>query len=146
MINESKINALKQPADKKPKGTKETLLDMTPKELRTLRSMIDELLPEQTVRDLNLEDELLQQYNKTKQLMDDCIGDPEVAPNQKAQVANSVVSTLGALVKLQEDLRIAQTMKLMDATFIEVIKTAPQEIKDAFFEEYESKARKVGLM
>ena len=146
MIDESKMSTLQQPAAKEPKRVNDTLLDMTPKELRKLRTMIDELLPEQTVKDLNLEDELLQQYNKTKQLMDDCIEDSEVPPNQKAQVANSVVSTLGALVKLQEDLKIAQTMKLMEATFIEVIKTLPQEVKDAFFEEYEDKARKAGLM
>ena len=146
MIDESKMSALQQPAAKESNEIKDTLLDMTPKELRKLRTMIDELLPEQTVKGLNLEDELLQQYNKTKQLMDDCIEDSEVPPNQKAQVANSVVSTLGALVKLQEDLRIAQTMKLMEATFIEVIKTLPQEVKDAFFEEYEDKARKAGLM
>ena len=146
MINEAKMSALQQPAAKESNEIKDTLLDMTPKELRKLRTMIDELLPEQTVKGLNLEDELLQQYNKTKQLMDDCIEDSEVPPNQKAQVANSVVSTLGALVKLQEDLKIAQTMKLMEATFIEVVKTLPQEVKDSFFEEYEDKARKAGLM
>jgi len=108
--------------------------------------MVDSLLPSQRVKDLDLEDELMQQYEKTKSLMDDCIDDCETSPNQKAQVANSVVNTLGQLVKLQEDLRIQQTLKIMEQALIDTIKGLPKELKDEFFEEYERRAKKAGLM
>lgn len=145
MIDESKM-AKMTAAPSEVKDLKSALKEMPVKELRKVQAMIESLLPGQKVKSLDLEDELMQQYDKTKDLMDSCIGDPDVAANQKAQVANSVVSTLGHLVKLQEDLRLQQTLKLMEATLIDVIKTLPQEAKDEFFAEYEERAKKAGLM
>ena len=55
------------------------------------------------------------------------------------------MSTLGHLVKLQEDLRLQQTLKLMETTLIDVIKTLPVEVKEEFFSEYETRAKKAGL-
>lgn len=52
---------------------------------------------------------------------------------------------LGHLVKLQEDLRLQQTLKLMETTLIDVIKTLPAEVKEEFFSEYETRAKKAGL-
>jgi hypothetical protein len=114
--------------------------------LRKIQETLQELLPEQSVKELNLEDELLQQYTKTKRLMDDVLDDKEVTPTQKAQVANSVVGTLGHLVKLQEDLKLQEAMKLMESVLIDAIKTLPKETKDEFFSEYEAQAKKAGLL
>ena len=145
MIDESKMRALNKPAEL-PQDLEGVLSNLPKKDLRRLKNMVDSLLPSQKVKDLDLEDELMQQYEKTKTLMDDCIDDCETAPNQKAQVANSVVSTLGQLVKLQEDLRLQQTMKIMEQALIDTIKGLPKELKDEFFEEYESRAKKAGLI
>jgi len=148
MIDESKMAKISAPA-LDSRDLKASLKALPARELRKLLTMVEELLPDtsvQKVKDLDLEDELMQQYTKTKDLMDECIGDTEVAPNQKAQVANSVVSTLGHLVKIQEDLRLQQTLKLMEATLIDVIKTLPKETKDEFFAEYETRAKKAGLL
>jgi len=147
MIDESKMAKISAPAVDS-RDLKAHLKAMPTKELRKLLTLVEELLPDtsvQKVKDLDLEDELMQQYTKTKELMDECIGDPDIAPNQKAQVANSVVSTLGHLVKLQEDLRLQQTLKLMETTLIDVIKTLPVEVKEEFFSEYETRAKKAGL-
>jgi hypothetical protein len=155
VIDEAKLAALKNqqartyvpaPAHMPSVTLREQLRSMSEKDLRTLQDLLKELLPEQSVKELNLEDELLQQYTKTKRLMDDVLEDLDVAPNQKAQVANSVVGTLGQLVKLQEDLKLQEAMKLMESTLIDVIKTLPQDVKDEFFEVYEEQARKVGLV
>ncbi len=145
MIDESKMAKITG-APEASKDLKSALKEMPAKELRKLMAMIESLLPGQKVKSLDLEDELMQQYDKTKELMDSCINDQDIAPNQKSQVANSVVSTLGHLVKLQEDLRLQQTLKLMESTLIDVIKTLPQEAKDEFFVEYEERAKKAGLM
>ena len=145
MIDESKMRALNKPTEL-PQDLEGVLSNLPKKDLRRLKSMVDSLLPSQRVKDLDLEDELMQQYEKTKSLMDDCIDDCETSPNQKAQVANSVVNTLGQLVKLQEDLRMQQTLKIMEQALIDTIKGLPKELKDEFFEEYERRAKKAGLI
>jgi len=145
MIDESKMRALNKPTEL-PQDLEGVLSNLPKKDLRRLKNMVDSLLPSQRVKDLDLEDELMQQYEKTKSLMDDCIDDDETSPNQKAQVANSVVNTLGQLVKLQEDLRMQQTLKIMEQALIDTIKGLPKELKDEFFEEYERRAKKAGLM
>ena len=114
-----------------------------------LREILDEILdrlPSDAIADLNLEEELVSQYRKTKGLMDEVLSDMDTPANQKAQVCNAVVSTLGQLVKLQEDLRKEQTLKVMESCLVEAIKTLPEPVKNEFFAEYERMATKAGLM
>lgn len=119
---------------------------MAPADLRKLRREIDGLLPVDTMATLNLEAELVEQYNKTKGLMNEVLDDEETPANQKAQVANSVVGALGQLVKLQEDLKRQETLKIMEACLIDVVKTLPDERKVEFYADYERLATKAGLM
>lgn len=116
---------------------------------RELRKLLDDVLkrlPKDALADLNLEEELVSQYRKTKDLMDEVLGDMDTPANQKAQVCNAVVGTLGQLVKLQQDLRKEQTLKVMESCLVEVIKTLPEKVKGEFFAEYERMATKAGLM
>lgn len=99
-----------------------------------------------SVSELSLEAELVVQYSKTRQLMDDTLNDSETPANQKAQVANSVVSALAQLIKLQEDLKKQETLKIMEGVLIEVLQTLPTEVRDKFFAEYERRAAQAGLM
>lgn len=122
------------------------LARMTETELRGLMEEILVLLPKDELASLNLEEELVSQYRKTKDLMDEVLADMDTPANQKAQVCNAVVSTLGQLVKLQEDLRKEQTLKVMEACLVEAIKTLPEQVKNEFFSEYERMATKAGLM
>ena len=126
---------------------KDPLSSLTPSELRRLRSEIDRLLPDsgEGVNSLNLDNELVEQYRKTKDLMDEVLSDEDTPANQKAQVCNSVVATLAQLAKLQEDLKREQSMKIMEAVLIDAIKTLPEAVKSEFFTEYERMAEKAGL-
>ena len=127
-------------------SARDPLAEMSAADLRKLRGEIDRLLPSEDVSSMNLEDELVQQYLKTKDLMDETLLDEDCPANQKAQVCNSVVTILGQLVKLQEDLKREQIVKLMEATLVEAIKTLPEEVKQEFFAEYERMAVRAGLM
>ncbi len=60
-------------------------------------------------------------------------------------MGNSVVGTLGQLVKLQEDLRRQETFKIMEGVLIEAIKRLPAAVKDEFFTEYARLAKRAGL-
>lgn len=115
-------------------------------ELRRVKFFIDQRLPNSEIGSLNLEEELVQQYLLVKDLQDSVISDISIPANQKATVANSVASTLSQLIKLQEDLRREENLKLMEAVLIEVVKTFKDSDKEEFFSEYNRLAKKAGLM
>lgn len=143
MIDQEKLAALK--TGLVGGGLRDPLETMSHAELRRIRAEIDVLLPEAGVAGLVLEHELVEQYHKTKDLMDETLMDGDCPANQKAQVANSVVSTLGQLVKLQEDLKREETLKLMESVLVDVLKTLPESSRVEFFTEYERLAKKAGL-
>ena len=145
MIDAERLAELKT-AIRGGESPKDPLDGMSPTELRRLRSEIDRLLPESSVKSMDLGDELVQQYHKTKNLMDETMANEECAPNQKSQVCNAVVTILGQLVKLQEDLKLQKTLSIMESVLIDAIKTLPQGSKDEFFAEYERLAKKAGLV
>lgn len=115
-------------------------------ELRRVKFFIDQRLPQDGVESMNLEVELVSQYHTVKDLQDETLADEGIPANQKAQVANSVASTLAQLIKLQEDLKHQETLKIMESVIIEVMKMQPESIKAEFFEQYEAQARKAGLI
>jgi hypothetical protein len=148
MINESLKATIKaKTASIGPDAQGPTLSGLNKRELLQLRSEIDALLPKSKgVKELDLSAELLTQYETTRTLMAETMLDTECSPSQKASVCNAVVTILSQLVKLQENLKLQQTFKLMERVFIEAIKTAPENVKAEFFEEYERLAIKEGLM
>ena len=127
---------------------KDPLSSLTPSELRRLRSEVDKLLPDsgEGLNDLNLENELVQQYRAVKDLQDSVIGDDTVPPNQRAQCANAVASTLQQLVKMQVDLKRGEQMKRMESAFLEAIDGLDEATKCKFFVEYERLATENGAM
>lgn len=145
MFDPEKVAELKT-AIRAGESPMDPLAGLSQKELRRLKADIEKLLPKEAVEDLDLEKELVSQYTKTRDLMDEVLTDESVPTNQKAQVANSVVSTLGQLVKLQEDLRREQTLKVMEGCLVEVVKTLPEAKQTEFYAEYERIAEKAGLV
>ena len=118
---------------------------MSVDELRELRDEIDRRLPEDSLDSLNLEKELVGQYRLVQRLQADVITNDDFAPNQRSQVAGQVASTLQQLVKLQEDLKREQTLKLMESVLVDMIKSMPEDFKTNFFAEYKQRASKAGL-
>jgi uncharacterized protein (UPF0147 family) len=138
--------------EKKAKLAEERTLEreihtMPKRELQALYKEIGDVLGVEpsTVDDLNLEFELVEQYGKTKDLMDEVLTDVTVPANQRAQVANAVVTALSHLVKLQEDLRREETLKIMESCLVESLKVLPEATKAQFFDEYARLATKAGL-
>lgn len=119
---------------------------MTHDQLRALRDEIDRRLPEDSLNSLNLEKELVGQYRLVQRLQADVITNDDFAPNQRSQVAGQVASTLQQLVKLQEDLKREQTLKLMESVLVDMIKSMPDDFKTNFFAEYKQRASKAGLL
>ena len=146
MIDQAKLAQLKTAshATKSPKGGGFDLEDMTRPQLEFLHSEIGKLLPRRTLSAINLEDELLSQFSKIKQLQDDTMSDDEIPPNQRAQVAGQVAATLQQLIKMQVDLQRDEQMKKMEAALLEALNYLTDEARDVFFAEYSQLAEKTG--
>lgn len=106
-------------------------------ELADLRGKIDARLGGHSLKDLDMEKELLQQYNLTKRFLSDVIGDESIPANQKAQVINSCTSILKELTATQTDLYNAERLKKMESALIQCLKELPKEAQQVFMQQYE---------
>ena len=141
-----RIQAEKAAAMSTPVMAASVNLDAMPElEMRKLAARLASKLPEKSIKSLNLEEELMTQYQRVLDLQSEVIHDSEIPANQRAQVAGQVASTLQQLIKLQEDLDLQTTLRNMEAALIESLKTLPEEAQKTYFAEYEMLARSKGL-
>ena len=91
---------------------------------------------ELTADTINLESELLAQYNKAKKLLHDAEYDEEVPLNQKAQVVNSATAILGALIKNQAELYNLERIKKIESVLLRTLQAFP-EMQEVFLRDYE---------
>lgn len=139
MISEEKMAALRTatapPASRKPTTT---LAGLSEDELLLMRAEIDNLLPPQSMANMNMEQELVLQFKAVKRLQLDVIDDKDTPANQRAQVANAVAATLGQLVKMQADFYTSERFKAIEALMIRAMKTMPRPQAEKFISEYEA--------
>lgn len=109
---------------------------MQVEDLLALRSEIDARLPATSLRDIDLAEELVLQFQKVKALQSKVL-DSGTSAQQKAAVANSCASALGQLVKMQTELYTAERMKAIEQIVIHVMRDQPEHIQVAFFDKYE---------
>lgn len=128
------------PTEAAPAGTAvpDELGKLDLNELLALRERIDEHLPPRALSEVDLQEELLLQYARTKALYDDVVGTSNVPANQRAQVANSCSSILEQLIKMQGRLYNAERVKAMESVLIKTLKEFPTELQETFFTRYEA--------
>lgn len=90
-----------------------------------------------TLAQLNLDSELLDNYQEAKDFRDFILSNDSIPPNQVAQVMNTLTSILKEIVKMQEDLHNIERIKRMEYAIIHALKDMPDEVKQAFMDEYE---------
>jgi hypothetical protein len=88
-----------------------------------------------TDRTLNLENELLAQYNTAKKLIHDAEYAEDVPLNQKAQAVNSATAVLGALIKSQSELYNLERVKKIEAVLLRTLQSFP-DMQEAFMRDY----------
>lgn len=111
---------------------------MTEAELVMLRDEIDQRLPH-TLKELNLENELVAQYLRVKGIQDVAINDQRAPHNQRSQVAAQVASTLQQLVKMQSEWYTTERLKEIEGRLIDTLNLLPREQVEDFFRWYEAK-------
>ncbi len=89
-----------------------------------------------TLRELNLEDELLAQYHRATLLLSDAEHDETVTLAQKAQTLNGITAILAQITKSQAELYSVERVKTMEAVLIKTLKAYPH-LSQAFLVSYE---------
>lgn len=84
---------------------------------------------------LNLEVELLEQYNRARKLLHDANYDEEIPLSQKAAALNSATSIIGALIKSQAELYSLERIKKIENVLIQTLKRFP-EMQEEFMNVY----------
>lgn len=111
-------------------------------ELLTIRAMIDDRLPVTKLKHINLQEESVIQYMQSRKLLNDVMSDPEIPPNQKAQVNNSVQSNLTALDRMQKSTYTQERNKQLEYIVVNLVNELPDiEAKKKFLDEL---ARRLG--
>lgn len=110
---------------------------LTVEELLGLRQRIDERLPPMKLEAMDLEKELIIQYQIVKTLQSDTLEKSYVEPNKKASVVNACASALAQVVKLQTDVYTAERFKAVESLMIRALKTLSPEAAAVFLVEYE---------
>lgn len=113
--------------------------------LLELRALIDSRLPALDLASMDLEEELLLQFARTKELYNDIVSGNDTPANQKAQVANSITAILRELTEMQVKLYGAERTKALESAVIRTMKAMPEDVQKKFFEVYERALEALGV-
>lgn len=112
------------------------LASMPQVEILRLRDECNALLPPTSIKDLDMAKELAEQFHRVKILQQEAAEDDDTPTNQRAQVANTVASTLKALVNLQAEAYNVEQFRKMEAALVRALRTLPKPQQDEFFKAY----------
>lgn len=102
------------------------------------RALAASYLPEKgSLKNLDLDAELYAAYAKARNYLAEVQMAGDIPANQIAQVFNTLSGILKEIVKLQTELYNAERVKRLEAATIAAIKTAPKEVQERFFTEFE---------
>lgn len=86
---------------------------------------------------IDLNQELIEHFETTKELLADAIDDTEIPLNQKAQTVNALAALLKQLADNQKQLYGAERIRLIEKTLVETLKEFP-ELAEPFMARYEA--------
>ena len=137
MYDEKKLALMNKSLSKERQFDEDALEDLSHDDLRSLRDQINAILPDESLSGMDMTTELMNQYRRVLKLQRDCLEDLEVPPNQKAQVAAQVKSTLGDLVRMQTEFYTSERLRSIENLLIKYMKSLPIDMAKSFLFEYE---------
>lgn len=105
--------------------------------LLSYRDEIEQVLPPTELSKMNMEQELVLQFHAIRSLQNDVIDDDTLPPNQRAQVANAVTSSLNKLSELQIEIYTTERFKAIENLLIRCLSKLPESVAMEFVEGYE---------
>jgi hypothetical protein len=137
MIDDEKRQSIRTSLKTSQERVQEVLDTLTDEDLKLLKRVLRSDDAPKALSELNLEHELITQFTTVKGLQEDVMEDDSIAANQRAQVANTVASTLQQLVKMQTEFYTAERFKAVEGLMLKAIRKLPKEIAESFVSEYE---------
>ena len=110
------------------------LSQYTPAELTRLKGKVEARLPQP--ESLDLQAELIAQFQSAKALFVEAQQDRDTPVNQLASVCNTAAALLKQLAATQIDLYTAERNRCMEAALIDLLKEADPEDREAFLADY----------
>lgn len=141
MIDESKVKNFGRNEQESPPTFRWEALPVA-----TLLRYLDEIraaLPYNSLVDMDMERELILQFQAVRTLQNTILDDESVPANQKAQVANSVASVLGSIAELQNKIYSSERFKRIETLLIRHLNKLPEDVAAVFLEDYEQLVAKV---
>lgn len=89
-----------------------------------------------SLKDVNLERELMLQFYALKNLQKEVLEDDETPRNQQAQVANATGAVLSKVADLQVSVYDSERFKAIENALIRALRLLPEEAAAQFLEEY----------
>jgi len=126
-----------QGEEKAPKPAPFNWSMLTVQELVQFRDEITRTLPPLSLKEMNLEEEMLLQFHSLRALQNQVLDDDDLPLNQRAQVANACASTLAQLLSLQEKVYTQERFKRIENLLIRNLTKLPEEQAAAFLDDYE---------
>lgn len=90
-----------------------------------------------SISELNLEAELVAHYVGLKAYLMAISDDKTASASQVSQVTNSLTAVLDKIIKMQESVVNMERMTKIESAMVDALKTAPSDVQDKFFMEYE---------
>ena len=112
--------------------TREVLAQASLPDLLEARGLIESHLPPASLKELDLERELVLQKMALENLQARTIFDPEVSPQHKAQIANALSTAIANLVKVEGGVYDATRFKQVEAILLECLQSLPEDTVQAF--------------
>jgi len=100
------------------------------------RARIDSMLPPSSFSDINVESELMLQFQLAKELQINVMSNMDVPANQQAQVLNACVAALAKIQDTQARFYSQERFKRIEAMLIAQLKKWPIEMAEEFIDEY----------
>lgn len=116
----------------------EVLDEMAVDELLELRGAIESRLPPSSLKDVDLERELVLQFKALQALQSRVINDDGIPANQRSQTASALSAALVNLRKLQDSEFDSERVKLMESVLIDTVNEEGREFAEAFLSKYEA--------
>lgn len=95
-----------------------------------------EFLPAIALKDMDVEQELMLQYQTLKAAQREALDDPETTTSAKASISNSVSSTLAKVASLQIEIYSSERFKNIEMALIRLLGKLPEDQAREFLEEY----------
>ena len=115
--------------------------EYTPAELHRLKARIEALLP--APQDLDLQAELIAQFQAAKALFAQAQQSTDTPINQLAQVSNSIAALLKQLSDQQIKMQTAERFGAMENALMDLLKEADEEDRNLFLEAFATRLESI---